>query len=293
MEDYIETTLGASEELLTVIEFIKVTEFPIDAFMIDRFWNTMEEDRLIYVDDELISWMGYNCASLKDRKKDFVHMLLPYICGDDYYNYTNTEYKEFLGSLAKKQKLLYPPAPTARGSVNTKHLLVTPSTLKSVALRLSTKRGNRIRKHFVSIDNLIKLYTKYQCAFNKLNFNEKMDQLTKSPTNIAYTKQQEENENEPDNPEGYVYFIKMDNGMVNESYIKIGYSKDVESRLQELQIASPFDLIIEHTIYSDNAFELESTIQDKYKKYHKRGEWYLLPNKLLPSIKRNGLGKRN
>ena len=54
MNDYIEMALAASEELLTVIEFIEVTKFPIDAFMIDRFWNSMEEDRLIYVDDELI-----------------------------------------------------------------------------------------------------------------------------------------------------------------------------------------------------------------------------------------------
>ena len=40
MEDYIETALETSEEeLLTVIEFIDVTQFPIDAFMIDKFWK--------------------------------------------------------------------------------------------------------------------------------------------------------------------------------------------------------------------------------------------------------------
>ena len=42
------------DELLTVAEFIKVTEFPIDMFMIDRFWSTLKDDQLIYVDDELI-----------------------------------------------------------------------------------------------------------------------------------------------------------------------------------------------------------------------------------------------
>ena len=76
MENYIETALAASkDELLTVIEFIKVAEFPIDVFMIDRFWNTMEEDRLIYVDDELISWMGYANTTAKDRKKNFMQLL--------------------------------------------------------------------------------------------------------------------------------------------------------------------------------------------------------------------------
>ena len=194
----------------------------------------MEENKLIYVEDELIRWD----ILMRTRaiEKNFIHMLHPYMCGDDYYNYTTKEYKVFLEALPKKQKLLYPPAPTARGSITMKHILVTPSTLKAIALRLGTKRGNRIRKHFVSMDNLIKLYTKYQCAFNKLIFNEKMDKLTKNPTNIAYTKQREEEENEPDNPEGYVYFIKMDNGMVNESYVKIGYSKDVDARLQELHL---------------------------------------------------------
>ena len=63
--NYIDKAINSSDDMLTVVEFIKATNYPIDTFMIDRFWHSMEEDKLIYIDDELIKWMGYSNSEKK------------------------------------------------------------------------------------------------------------------------------------------------------------------------------------------------------------------------------------
>ena len=54
--------------------------------MVDRFWDTMEDGRLIYIDDELIKWMGYSNMTPCDRKKIlYSHCLENIIYGRDEY----------------------------------------------------------------------------------------------------------------------------------------------------------------------------------------------------------------
>ena len=179
MENYIETALVASEEeLLTVIEFIEITRFPIDVFMIDRFWNTMEENRLIYVDDELIRWMGYKSASSHERKRDFLDMFHQYKKDHEFFNYATKEYSDFLSRENPHNKNLYPPAPTARGSVNTKHLLLTPDCLRPVMMRVNTSKGKEVRQYYISLEKLFKTYVKYQMEFKNIE-TERLLKATK------------------------------------------------------------------------------------------------------------------
>ena len=242
MENHIETALTASkEELLTVIEFIEVTEFPIDAFMIDRFWNTMEEDRLIYVDDELIRWMGYRCASVTDRKRDFVDMLHPYMCGDDYYNYTTKEYNNFLAREDSHSKNIYPPAPTARGSVTMKHLLLTPDCLRAVMMRVNTARGNEVRQYYISLEKLFKTYIKYQMEFKNIETNrllkETRKELAQRDVYINNVKSLIENVHYLIAKE-YVY-IATTYMYASKNQFKIGKAQDLRSRLSSYNTGRP------------------------------------------------------
>lgn len=67
---------------------------------------------------------------------------------------------------------------------------------------------------------------------------------------------------------GYVYFIS------NSNYIKIGFSKDPNKRLKQLQTASSDKLEILYTI--DNCTKDTESYLHKYfsKQYCKSGEWY-------------------
>ena len=42
------------DNMLTVIDFITTTNYPIDKLYIDKFWATLKNNMLIYVNDELI-----------------------------------------------------------------------------------------------------------------------------------------------------------------------------------------------------------------------------------------------
>jgi len=73
----------------------------------------------------------------------------------------------------------------------------------------------------------------------------------------------------------YIYFIRCGR---NGGPIKIGYAKDVEKRMNDLQVASPFTLSILAKIPVDSkkkAEKMEAWFHDRFFKKHIRGEWFM------------------
>lgn len=169
MAQYIEKAL-AVPELLTITEFIKVVEYPIDTFMIDRFWNTMNEDKLIYVDMDLIDWMGFTG---EDRNKKHSFMRIVENSGEYLYK-SNSEYSEFILGLSSSNAI-YPPAASGRGVVNTKHLLLTPDCLRAVMMRVNTQRGDQVRAYYISLEKLFKSYIQYQNSFREIQMRVQLE----------------------------------------------------------------------------------------------------------------------
>jgi len=76
-KNYVEQALTIYEdnaEMLSVIDFIDITNFTINNLFIDKFWATLQEDKLIYVTDELIQWMGFNAKQNYNRKDHFLRL---------------------------------------------------------------------------------------------------------------------------------------------------------------------------------------------------------------------------
>lgn len=67
----------------------------------------------------------------------------------------------------------------------------------------------------------------------------------------------------------FVYFIKATNNL-----IKIGVTKNVESRLKSLQTGSPGKLELIGSIETAKAYELESELHEKYRELRVSGEWF-------------------
>ena len=68
-----------------------------------------------------------------------------------------------------------------------------------------------------------------------------------------------------------VYFIQS----ANDGPIKIGYTTNVQRRLQELQTANPEELTLLHYTTGGRRFELY--LHEKFREYNKRDEWFF-PN---------------
>ncbi len=59
-------------------------------------------------------------------------------------------------------------------------------------------------------------------------------------------------------------------------FYKIGMSRDVESRLNNLSALPPFDLKLVCKMETEHALEAEAALHDKFHNKRKRGEWFVL-----------------
>lgn len=82
-----------------------------------------------------------------------------------------------------------------------------------------------------------------------------------------------------------VYFIRSDKGLV-----KVGVSKNVNKRLSQLQISSPYKLELLYSFSSDKAYEDEKTLHEFLKDKQTTNEWFKISkrdvNKLINKIKK-------
>ena len=73
------------------------------------------------------------------------------------------------------------------------------------------------------------------------------------------------------NPKSFVYFIS------NGQFVKIGYTNNLEKRMEDLQVGSPYELRLicavpfENSLYAQKA---ENILHKQYEVFFVRGEWY-------------------
>jgi hypothetical protein len=244
--DYIAKALS-NPNCLSVVDFIHETAYPIDTFMIDRFWNTMNDDQLIYVDDELIRWMGYSCEEAKKRKQDFMKLLKESSEGSDYYQYSNDEYKEFFG-YAIAYPNIYPLPGEGRGYVSAKHLLLTSKCLRMTMMRVNTSRGNQVREYYWALEDLFKIYVKYQSEYKNRETIKELElakketelaqnQLAAKTTYINNIKSLIEN-TRPLSFKEYVYIATTDFYSTRNQF-KLGKATNLKSRLSAYNTGRP------------------------------------------------------
>jgi phage anti-repressor protein len=161
--------IGSSTKLLTIKEFIDTTEFNIHAETFDiLFMNINDEDIPIYIDDDMLDWMGYsrNDSLIKHINRNFEE-------GIEYKNLKNNKYKEFLDEETNKIKDIqvagfksnFPEPATGSSARSIKHLIVMPDAFRSLCMMINTDKGKQIRKYYITLEKLIKSYNLYQTIF--------------------------------------------------------------------------------------------------------------------------------
>jgi predicted GIY-YIG superfamily endonuclease len=83
----------------------------------------------------------------------------------------------------------------------------------------------------------------------------------------------------------YVYFITNQ----HKTVVKIGIANSPKRRLKTFQTANHEELLILKTIKLKNrteAFQLETALHNKFKKFHIRGEWFKLTRTVNSFIER-------
>ncbi len=70
----------------------------------------------------------------------------------------------------------------------------------------------------------------------------------------------------------YIYLIRCS----ENSFYKIGISKNVEQRLKQIQTSSPDKVYLVHKYESSYASKIERALHNFYKSYHRNNEWFEL-----------------
>lgn len=163
--------------LMTIQEFIKVSEFPIDRFMVDNFFHNLNDDIPVYVTNELIEWCGFGSTQFLHKKQEFNRLLKKFKEGEDYWVYSNKEYTEYYENSISQtsdietnpefkeealNKPYFPDPSEFTGKNKTRHIILTVWCFKNILMMLDTKKAEEIRGYYLALEKLIKTYMKYQ-----------------------------------------------------------------------------------------------------------------------------------
>jgi hypothetical protein len=187
-QSMIDRAFSSNDKLLTIQDFVKVVNFGIDAFMVDKCFLNLRDDMPVYIDTDMIEWMGYSGKSDK-RKEKFTAILERNFKKDiDYHVYNNNDYQQWLDTNEDSYpphvgRITYPPITTGRGSYQTKHLIMPSSSFKKVLMMLNTAKANEIREYYIALESLIKVYMTYQSLFRH---REACSAMTEKDNSIKY-----------------------------------------------------------------------------------------------------------
>ncbi len=256
---------------LTISEFIQISGFPIDNFMVDNFFDNLNDNVPIYVTNELIEWCGFGSKSFIHKKRDFNLILKNFEKNTDYWAYSNKEYAKYYET---HEYTKFPHPASFRGENKTKHLILTVDCFKELIMMLNTPRSPTIRKHYIQIERLIHIYMRYQCACMNLSYTAEIDQLKRLSHVEQYSRLQRINELERTLYErwrvGVIYFI------TDGVYTKIGYTFNLPQRLAVLQTANPKQLVVANYYYAQFPHVEEQRLHLEHSDALVRGEWFRL-----------------
>lgn len=291
MNNYITKALEHSD-LLTVPEFIKYVNYPIDTFMIDRFWASIKKNQLIYVDDDLIRWMGYNSSELYHRKMTFMKLLVD----REYYEYTNKEYEQFLENPISPDGDIgvYPPVDKSGKSNKVKHVLLPSKTLKLIMMKVNTSKGDQVREYYLSLEELFSIYVEYQNEYKLLQTtaqlalkDQKLQEQDQIINRISLFNQ-ELIDKQKFNTRDEILYIGSTYECARQGLFKASKTKDIKSRNAAHNTTHPVgdEFVILYTIKCSNALQLEQRVKHilKYWRPSNSREYYKIPYILLVDV---------
>jgi hypothetical protein len=266
-----DTKLNPQGQLMTLDRFISITWFKVDKFAMDTFYRNIHDDLPIYLDDDIVRWFGYK-GKLNTQKTAIKNLLINNFAeyrNIGWFEYSNKNYTKFY-----EKNPTYPDPYTFYGKNKTKHLIIHPHIFKCIILLSNTVKKMRIIEHYVALEDLVIKYTKYQCSYYKLNYNEEHNKLINLTHIKKYTAQQTLKYFDLQIQEKYrvgcVYFIQED---ITKN-IKIGWCWNLPNRISKLQTANSQQLSVVKNILTQFPYKKEQYLHKKYKDFHIRGEWF-------------------
>jgi hypothetical protein len=308
--------------MLTLLEYIETTEFPIDMDVF-REVGTIDNDQvLILLSERLVRFIGFE-GTLSRQKSKIVSLLKARFRQDrDFHIYSRTEYKERYLALVERQaaavQSIEPqslatssrvsassrvaassrlpvvpqvpavhvalPSPRKRTPRGYKYVLLAPKVFKLMCMIANTPNTARIRTYFAQMEELSVRYLRYQCDYWRQSFTEAHSKLEKMEHNVDHTFKLKLAQFKQHHIEyNREGFIYFVH-QADSSFVKIGYAYDVPRRLADLRVSNPKRLILILYYFARFPRMEELFVHRLYRSYSRGGEWYELPAAVIQAI---------
>ena len=71
----LDNIVNIHSNMLSVKELLNLVNYPINEIYIDKFWDNIENDKWIYIDTEMLKYIGYSDNNIRIGKQKFVNLL--------------------------------------------------------------------------------------------------------------------------------------------------------------------------------------------------------------------------
>ena len=200
-------------KLLTINDLLYIINYDLNKLYVDKFWNNIESEDWIYLDEELINWFGYKEIS-KGKEKIVKFLKNEFEIEDDYKILNNDEY---LNSIENDNSFISPAAGENRLTRNNHHILMNSDCFKNICMLVGTNKSKDIRHYYIEVEKIFKFYLKYTSEFNKYELEK-----SKLIKNIYINKTELKNNS-------FLYLITM-LSQSKENIFKFGSTTDEKAR---------------------------------------------------------------
>lgn len=117
----------------------------------DKFWESLEYDHWIYINDEILKMMGY--TDIISGKKIYNKLLIDYFNKGIDYKYVNN--KEFNNNFINDVIIFFDNNNKINSHNRIKHLILSPECFKQTLMLIKTKKTKEIRDYYLDIEKKV------------------------------------------------------------------------------------------------------------------------------------------
>jgi len=152
-----ETDLALDEDsfLLNIFDYIRVVNFEIDQFMLDKFWQSLTEGGCVFMDTTVLEWLGYDHEEERYRKAAFLKLLKSNQIDFKQIKHNDPDFDQYPEFVAEAAQL------SAAALKSQKWIIIDSQDFKRVVFSLRTKRSSDIVNYYLSLERLMAMYTEY------------------------------------------------------------------------------------------------------------------------------------
>ena len=200
--------------MLSFVEFVKKENIKLDNLFVDKFWNSIQNNKPILLDDQIVRWLTSNPnakikqsrGTIKDKilKFKLIHQQLTYSDLKKKYFLIGSEKSDPCFSIGSEKSDPYFPIGSEKNNSNKnipsfnkknpldyfetkqekylkqmKFILMNTDDFKMLCMMANTEKGNQITRYYITLEKAFKKYLVYQIDYKNQMMKIKDDKIDK------------------------------------------------------------------------------------------------------------------